>query len=290
MASKDGARQFAAGTFTGLRLDPKTVVIEKGFNARDFSTDENKAHVRSLADSIKEIGVQVPLRVRLVGEAFHVVDGESRLRATLLAISEGAPIETVPAVAEPKGVDDANRTAMLLVANSGKRLTPLEQALVIGRLTSFGWTADQISASTGVSRGHISALTTLHSAPAAVKAAVREGKVSSTTVIDLARDHGDDAGRVLADMIARAAEAGRDKATPRDAVEPKKRHRAKRAPLSFSPLEAKALLYALFDLHVNAREYSPQKIQAVVRNTLESLVGQDWKKVVGEAYEAAHGK
>lgn len=288
-SSKDGARQFAVGTFTGLRLDPRKVEIEKGFNARDFGTEENKTHVRGLADSIKEIGVQVPLRVRLVGETFRIVDGESRLRATLLAIEEGAPIETVPAIVEPKGVDDAARTAMLLVANSGKRLTPLEQAVVIARLTGFGWSPEQISASTGISRGHLSALTMLNSAPAAVKAAVKAGQVSSSTVIEVARDHGDEAGQVLADMIARAKEAGRDKATPRDAVAPKKRHRAKRAPLSFSAHEAKALLYALFDIYSNAREYSPQKVQGVVRNTLESLIGDEWKAIVAEAYAAAHG-
>ena len=287
MASKDGARQFAAGTFTGLRLDPRKVIIEKGFNARDFSTEENKAHVRGLADSIREIGVQVPLRVRLVGEAFHVVDGESRLRATLLAIEEGAPIETIPAIVEPKGVDDANRTAMLLVANSGKRLTPLEQATVIARLAGFGWSPEQISASTGISRGHLSALTILQSVPATVKAAVKAGKVAASTAIEVARDHGDDAGRVLADMIARAQEAGRDKATPRDAVAPKKRHRAKRSPLSFTTHEAKALLYALYDLYKNARDYSPQKIQGVVRNTLESLIGDEWKAVVDAAYSEA---
>lgn len=287
MATKDGARQFAAGTFTGLRLDPRKVVIEKGFNARDFSTEENQAHVRNLADSIKEVGVELPLRVRLVGETFHVVDGESRLRATLLAIEEGAPIETVPAIVEPKGVDDARRTATLLIANNGKRLTPMEQATVVARLAGFGWTPEQIHATTGISRGHISALMILHGVPAAVKTAVKAGKVAASVAIEVARDHGDDAGRVLGDMIARAQEAGREKATARDKTEPKKRHRAKRSPLAFTPHEAKALLYALYDLYKNARDYSPQKVQGIVRTTLESLIGDEWKGIVEQAYSEA---
>ncbi|MHB8148482.1 MAG: ParB/RepB/Spo0J family partition protein [Vulcanimicrobiaceae bacterium] len=282
---KAGARGFAAGTFVGLHLAPHTIKVEPGFNVRDFDAPENQEHVKTLAESIKAVGVQVPIKVRFTNGEFFLVDGESRLRATLLAIADGAPIKTIPAVQEAKFVSEAERVAGLLTHNSGKRLNQIERGEAFARLARFGWTETEIAQKTGITPSYVTSILLLHAAPTTVKRLVLDGKVSSTVAIQAIRAHGDNAVAVLEGAVADAAASGKAKATSKNIPE-QPRTKAKRDPFSFSKSEAKELLYGLTAIYFAGKDATASQNMGVCRNIFENHFGDNWKEIAREFHRS----
>jgi hypothetical protein len=93
-------------------IDPRLIDIEPGFNARDYTLPENRAHLDRLKLLIIEAGrVNDPICVRLNRETGRatVIDGECRLRATLELIADGVYPFTeadMPCYPAPPGSDD----------------------------------------------------------------------------------------------------------------------------------------------------------------------------------------
>lgn len=120
-----------------LRTIPlSSIVVRDGFNPR---VDVDATHVRELSASIKDRGLQVPLRVSALGDGtYALVAGESRY----LAAIDAAVVE-VPAVVRGTASeeDDNTRQAEELVdaviENRLRRdLNPVEEALACQRLKS----------------------------------------------------------------------------------------------------------------------------------------------------------
>jgi ParB family chromosome partitioning protein len=179
-------------------VDPRALKIDAAYNVRDMQDPETIAHVRWLADSIKENGVKVPLEVRLDGEDIYVVAGHCRHAGTMLAISEGAEIATVMVIPEPKGTNEVERTLNLITSNSGKPLTPLAVAEVVRRLLAFGWTNDAIAKRLGwKSVASVDNAVVLLGADHDVKEMVRSGAVSASTASKVVKKEGSKAGATL---------------------------------------------------------------------------------------------
>jgi ParB family chromosome partitioning protein len=180
-------------------VDPRALKIDPAYNVRDMEDPETIAHVRWLADSIKENGVKVPLEVRLDGEDIYVVAGHCRHAGTMLAISEGAEIETVMVIPEPKGTNEVERTLNLVTSNSGLRLSPLATAEVVRRLLAFGWTNEAIAKRLGwKSTASVDSAVVLLGASPDVKEMVRSGAVSASTASKVVKKEGSKAGKTLA--------------------------------------------------------------------------------------------
>jgi ParB-like chromosome segregation protein Spo0J len=199
-----------------FNLDPRVIVVEDGFNVRDFTLAENLAHVRALADSIKAVGrVTNPVVVRYQDDQIILVDGECRLRASLLAIEEGFPLATIPAIADERGQNEADRALSFFSRNAGKNLKPLEQSAAVARAVALGLTVAQIAERTGVTMTWISELLTLAEAPERVKMMVREGSVSPTVAASVVRKNGSRAEDVLREAQHIAQAAGKTRVTPK---------------------------------------------------------------------------
>jgi ParB family chromosome partitioning protein len=206
---------LAAGRADMFKIDPRTIVVEEGFNGRDFSTADTAAHVEALSISISEKGVLQPLTVRLADDKVLLVDGECRLRATLLSIKNGADIKTVPCISEDRHANDADRIASLITRNSGKPLTILEQAGVYKRLAAFGLKQAEIARKVGVTASQVSHVLDLAGAPQEVQEMVRRGEVSATTATKTIRSDGPEKGAAaLRKAVGTAKGAGKKKATP----------------------------------------------------------------------------
>lgn len=187
-----------AGKRDSYPVDPRALKIDPAYNVRDMQDPETIAHVRWLADSIKENGVKVPLEVRLDGEDIFVVAGHCRHAGTMLAISEGAEIATVMVIPEPKGTNEVERTLNLVTSNSGKALTPLAIAEVVRRLLAFGWTNEAIAKRLGwKSVATVDNAVTLLGASPDVKEMVRSGAVSASTASKVVKKEGSKAGETL---------------------------------------------------------------------------------------------
>jgi ParB-like chromosome segregation protein Spo0J len=188
-----------AGKRDSYPVDPRALKIDPAYNVRDMQDPETIAHVRWLADSIKENGVKVPLEVRLDGEDIFVVAGHCRHAGTMLAISEGAEVATIMVIPEPKGTNEVERTLNLVTSNSGKALTPLAIAEVVRRLLAFGWTNEAIAKRLGwKSVATVDNAVTLLGASPDVKEMVRSGAVSASTASKVVKKEGSKAGATLA--------------------------------------------------------------------------------------------
>lgn len=186
-------------------VDPRSLKIDPAYNVRDMQDPETIAHVRWLADSIKENGIKVPLEVRLDGQDIFVVAGHCRHAGTMLAISEGAEIESVMCIPEAKGTNEVERTLNLITSNSGKPLTPLAVAEVVRRLLAFGWTNEAIAKRLGwKSIASVDNAVVLLGATADVKEMVRSGAVSASTASKVVKKEGSKAGATLKAAAAKS--------------------------------------------------------------------------------------
>lgn len=205
-----------AGKNDQFRVDPRQLKVDPGFNVRDLDAPAAREALDVLKGQIRGVGVRDPLEVRLVGEDLFVVSGHRRLHVVMELIAEGEEILTVPAVAEPKFMSDAERVVGLVTMNSGEPLAPFEVAEVVRRLVGYGWDRAKIAARLGFkSPQTIANYEELPGLAEPIKDAVRDGTISATNARALVRESGDAAPARLAVAKETAKAAGRAKVTTR---------------------------------------------------------------------------
>ena len=113
-------------------------------------THFNEEALEELSQSIKELGVIQPITVRKKGNAFELISGERRLRA-----SEMAELKNIPAYV--RLADDQESLEMALVENIQRQdLDPIEIGLSYQRLIEeIKLTQDQLSSRVGKKRSTI---------------------------------------------------------------------------------------------------------------------------------------
>jgi ParB family chromosome partitioning protein len=113
-------------------------------------THFNEEALEEMSQSIKELGVIQPITVRKKGNAFELISGERRLRA-----SEIAELKTIPSYV--RLADDQESLEMALVENIQRQdLDPIEIGLSYQRLIEeIKLTQDQLSSRVGKKRSTI---------------------------------------------------------------------------------------------------------------------------------------
>lgn len=208
-------KDLASGTSDLFKIDPKIIKVEPGFNVR-VENDALAEHIAGLKASIKDLGVQTPLTVRLHNDEVWLVDGHCRLRAVMDLIGEGEEIETVPCIPEGKYASEADRIVALFTRNSGKPLDPVEKAEVFKRLVGFGWSEEKIAQKAGLTTKQVGNILTLGSAPQEVKEMVSAGVVSATTAVrTIQAEGGTQAAETLKEAAQTAQASGKTKVTPK---------------------------------------------------------------------------
>lgn len=193
--------------------------IEEGFNVRIHDADY-KAHIRSIADSIKANGYMAdkPLAGYVaLGDDEHdrivITDGHSRLAAYDLAVSEGMEPFDLPVVTKPRGTSMEDLTIALVTSNSGRQLSPYEIGVVCKRLVSYGMEPKAIAQRLGFTLVYINGLLDLVAAPKALRDLVTEGKVSATLAVETLKKHGKEAAAVLTSSVKEAKASGKERVT-----------------------------------------------------------------------------
>ncbi|WP_462418730.1 ParB/RepB/Spo0J family partition protein [Kytococcus sp. Marseille-QA3725] len=130
--------------------------------------------LQELAHSIRELGVMQPVVVRRVGDAYELIMGERRLRASRLA-----GLETIPAIL--RETDDEEMLREALLENLHRvQLNPLEEAAAYGQLLEdFGCTHDELAKRLGRSRPRITNSLRLLKLPPSVARRVAAGVLSA---------------------------------------------------------------------------------------------------------------
>lgn len=173
-------------------VDPRNIAIIDGFNVRTDYGD-----IDSLAESIRESGVKVPLRCRRVNKhddpkkvkdaEFVVTDGHRRLTAAMQLISQGEEIK-IPVILEPRMYSEEQRILDMWRANDGKQLTPVERAEIVDRMIQRGWEIKDIAKNVGVTVTYINKLAQLAAAPVKLKNMVSKNVLSSTYALKILQE------------------------------------------------------------------------------------------------------
>jgi ParB family chromosome partitioning protein len=195
-------------------IDPDIIQTKPGWNGRDMNSPETQAHIRRMADCIKENGTAAfpPITVYQEEDIIYVAAGHCRLEAHRIAKAEDAPIKGITARADVLSEED--RVLDQLNSNSGLELSTLEKANVIKRLCSFGWTLAEVAKRTGNSVTHIENQLALANAPQEIKTMVKENKVAARTATDVIRKEGATrATDTLKEAVKTAESKGKTKAT-----------------------------------------------------------------------------
>lgn len=218
--SKKAISDAGATGLAGSILVPiDSIKVMEGFNVRLDDTDRYKAHIRWLADSIKANGFygDKPLagfvRKTEDGEEIVVTDGHSRLVAAKLAITEGAPLTSLPMVLKPAGTSVEDMVVALATSNGGLPLTTVEQAFVAKRLVSFGWDTKKIAAALALTVQYVNDLLMLLAGPAAVLDLVANDKISATLAITELKKAPEKATAILKAAVTKALAEGKTRAT-----------------------------------------------------------------------------
>lgn len=206
------------GRKDAVMLDPKDIVIEKGFNYRDIDSEAAQKHIEWLKQSIRENGVQEPIRVKWEDEKAVLVNGECRLIACKQLRKEGLEI-FIPAL-QVKG-DEADVLAKSMVANGALPPTQIEFGRAAARLLAYGWSEDKVALYTpphiaqnaSKARRYVRDAVSLHEAPIAVKEAVQHGvdgvKVSPALALQAARKSPLHAEEEIKKVVEKSKASGR---------------------------------------------------------------------------------
>lgn len=162
-------------------IDPRVVKVVDGWNDRiDFTGEED------LMQSIISEGVKEPIKVQKVDGGLNLVNGERRLRAVMRAIKEGHEIQSVPAIIFNSKVNELDLHVEALVADTGKPLTPSEEASAFKRLVNWGLTPPEIARRIGRSKTLVRNRLELANLVPEAKEAVDNGEITMTDALEIA--------------------------------------------------------------------------------------------------------
>jgi len=127
-----------------------------------------------LQQSIRELGVLVPILVRARGDGYELIAGERRWRA-----AAALRLETIPVIVRDS--DDRTSLEIAIVENVLREdLDPLEEAMGYANLIEeYGYTQERVAERLGKRRPTITNALRLLSLPDAIKAEVRSGNLSA---------------------------------------------------------------------------------------------------------------
>ena len=125
--------------------------------------------INELAASIREHGVLQPILVRPSGEAYEIIAGERRWRA-----SKVAGKETIPAIVER--FDDATALEIALIENLQREdLSPLDESIIYKKMTDeLGYSIRQLAGKLGKDKGYVENRLRLANAPEDVREMVAQ--------------------------------------------------------------------------------------------------------------------
>jgi len=132
------------------KVPPTDINIIEGFNASNRCDD-----VSDIIDSIKENGVIEPLQGYREKGSFYVTSGHRRLTAVLKLLEQGVEIQYIPFIAKPKLKEDLQIFDVIL-NNSGKPLTELQEAEIFQRLINYGYKQEEIAKKIGKTQAMVS--------------------------------------------------------------------------------------------------------------------------------------
>lgn len=166
-------------------INPKEIRIEESFNVRKDYGD-----IDSLAQSIQENGVRVPIRGYKKDGLYYITDGHRRFAAVQKLMQQGIELK-VPFLSDGRESTKEQRVIDMLICNDGKRLNPIEESEAVIRLSNYGYSDNEISSKTGLSLSYVSNLKQLDTLPKKIKNMISDNVITSTLAMEILRENKD---------------------------------------------------------------------------------------------------
>ena len=202
-------------------VDPRKLIVKEGFNPRVHDA-EYKAGIEELAGSMANGFLQDKPLAGYIGldadnnDQIYITDGHRRLEAVLLAISNGAPIETVPVVIKPASTSMADLTAQFVTSNDGKPFKPYELAIVVKRLEAFGWDQAKIAKTINKTETYVGMLAKVAASPESIQQAIKDGMISAAEAVKVINKDKSKAAETVKKRVENAKAKGKSKSTASD--------------------------------------------------------------------------
>lgn len=176
--------QFKKSSIPILFVPLSEIVVKENLNPRISLPD-----IDSLVDSMKQYGIQEPLKVYYDPEIekYVVVKGHRRIQASkVIADAHGIAYETVDIpCSKYNSIPDAETILRdHLISNSGVPFTAIEKAEIVNRYMALGFTITEIAPKMNLTYQQTYNLEILHNAPPEIKEMIQEGLIASTLVIE----------------------------------------------------------------------------------------------------------
>jgi len=198
-------------TDTGMFISLDDIHVRDGFNIRE---DDERTRLANdeLYDYLMNGGVVPPLEVVARDEGgVYIVEGHRRHSAYQRCRDAGKPVDRIHIM--PFVGNDLKQKARIFTSASQLSLSPLDQINGIRDLAAFNLTPSEIAKEIHKSVTWVEKLIALSVANHDVQQAVKAGAVSVDVALSRAKEHGENAGKVLAQDQAKAAAAGKKKVT-----------------------------------------------------------------------------
>ncbi|WJY16325.1 DNA-binding protein [Pectobacteriaceae bacterium CE90] len=184
------------------------IYAEDGYNIREL----NQTHIDEFKDAFMAGEYIPPLAVEVTERGVKVIDGHHRYFGALAANESGCEILRI----ECKDFigTDADKIAFMVTSSQGLALTPLERGAAYYRLVNQGWSNPQIAQKVKRSESDILQHLQLHQECSPyVKSLVRSGSLNYALAIEINREHGVYADKVISKLMEKAESAGKKKIT-----------------------------------------------------------------------------
>lgn len=227
------------------RADSQKALIQNihildDFNAR-IMTEAYKQSIIDLAEKITN-GLQVaPLECAPGPNGPEVVDGHTRYCAHLLALKAGTHpdaklnkenqevelwLEFFPTKAKTMferraRIYQTQDNRKLEGPELGKNYFDMMQETIVVDGVEKKPTMEHVAQQIGMTRAHVEQMLKLHDAPDEVKDQIMAGEISSSIVVTILRQHGENATEVIAEEIDKAKSLGKKKVTAATMSTPK---------------------------------------------------------------------
>ena len=203
-------------------VKPENIRVVANLNPR-VETPSYLAHVRQLANSMKTNGYyqDKPMAGYVAkdedtGEDILLVyEGGSRLKAVLLAKSEGAEIDMVPVSVSQEGKNMEDLLVAMHMGNTGRKLSFFEIAIIVKRLTGFNKTPAQISERLCLEKGTVDNMLKLMEIDPKIQHLVATDAMAATLALEVVAEHGSKAYDVLTHAHKSAKKQGKTRITSR---------------------------------------------------------------------------
>lgn len=182
----------------------------------------NPEYITSLAQSLKQYGIQVPLIGYRVGEQILLCDGHCRLAAARAIRIKEVPIH----VRDAKPNEQDLLLIQLTISAHRRGLNPVDEYEGFKRLANFhGWSASQLAEALAISNSEVTRTMSLGQLSEEDLQRVREGKISKSAAYALTRVPPEQRAELA--KKAAAGELTRDQLNAQARKKPKKKDEKK---------------------------------------------------------------